>query len=28
VDSVELAGEGAGSVRLQIVMHSYLRSGA
>ncbi len=28
VDSVELAGENAGSVRLQITMHSYLRSGA
>jgi Tfp pilus assembly protein PilO len=28
VDSVELAGESAGTVRLQITMHSYLRSGA
>jgi|SRR5271155_1222468 hypothetical protein len=28
VDSVDLAGESAGSVRLQITMHSYLRSGA
>jgi hypothetical protein len=28
VDSVDLAGETAGSVRLQITMHSYLRSGA
>jgi len=28
VDSVGLAGEGAGPVRLEIVMHSYLRSGA
>lgn len=27
VDSVDLAGESAGSVRLQITMHSYLRSG-
>ena len=27
VDSVDLAGENAGSVRLQITMHSYLRSG-
>jgi hypothetical protein len=28
VDAVDLAGEGAGPVRLQITMHSYLRSGA
>jgi len=28
VDSVDLAGESAGPVRLQITMHSYLRSGA
>src|SRR5208283_392867 len=28
VDSVGLAGEGTGPVRLEIVMHSYLRSGA
>jgi hypothetical protein len=28
VDSVDLAGESAGSVRLQIIMHSYLRLGA
>jgi Tfp pilus assembly protein PilO len=28
VDSVELAGEGAGPVKLEIGMHSYLRSGA
>ena len=28
VDSVGLAGESAGPVRLQITMHSYLRSGA
>lgn len=28
VDSVDLAGENAGSVRLQITMHSYLRPGA
>ena len=28
VDGVELAGESAGPVRLQITMHSYLRSGA
>lgn len=28
VDSVDLAGEGAGPVRLEITMHSYLRSGA
>lgn len=27
VDSVDLAGEGAGPVRLQVSMHSYLRSG-
>jgi len=27
VDSVDLAGESAGSVRLEITMHSYLRSG-
>jgi Tfp pilus assembly protein PilO len=27
VDGVDLAGESAGSVRLQITMHSYLRSG-
>jgi Tfp pilus assembly protein PilO len=28
VDSVDLAGEGSGAVRLEITMHSYLRSGA
>ena len=28
VDGVDLAGEGAGPVRLEITMHSYLRSGA
>ena len=28
VDSVDLAGESAGPVRLEITMHSYLRSGA
>jgi hypothetical protein len=28
VDSVDLAGESTGQVRLQIAMHSYLRSGA
>ena len=28
VDSVDLAGEGAGPVKLQVSMHSYLRSGA
>lgn len=28
VDSVDLAGESAGPVKLQITMHSYLRSGA
>lgn len=28
VESVDLAGEGAGPVRLEITMHSYLRSGA
>jgi hypothetical protein len=28
VDAVDLAGEGAGPVHLQITMHSYLRSGA
>jgi Tfp pilus assembly protein PilO len=28
VDSVDLAGESAGPVKLQISMHSYLRSGA
>ncbi|MGA7292782.1 MAG: GspMb/PilO family protein, partial [Terriglobales bacterium] len=28
VDSVDLAGQAAGPVRLQITMHSYLRSGA
>jgi Type II secretion system (T2SS), protein M subtype b len=28
VDGVDLAGEGVGAVRLQITMHSYLRSGA
>jgi len=28
VDSVALAGEGAGPVKLEISMHSYLRSGA
>lgn len=28
VDSVDLAGEGGGPVRLEITMHSYLRSGA
>ncbi len=28
VDSIDLAGEGAGPVRLEITMHSYLRSGA
>lgn len=28
VDSVDLAGEGAGPVRLQVSMHSFLRSGA
>ncbi|SRR6266496_1672046 len=28
VDSVDLAGEGAGPVKLQVKMHSYLRSGA
>ena len=27
VDSVDLAGEGAGPVRLEITLHSYLRSG-
>jgi hypothetical protein len=28
VDSVGLAGESTGAVKLEIVMHSYLRSGA
>jgi Tfp pilus assembly protein PilO len=28
VDSVDLAGESAGPVKLEIMMHSYLRSGA
>jgi hypothetical protein len=28
VDSVDLAGESAGPVKLEITMHSYLRSGA
>jgi Tfp pilus assembly protein PilO len=28
VDSVDLAGEGAGPVKLEVKMHSYLRSGA
>jgi len=28
VDSVELAGEGAGPVKLEIKLHSYLRAGA
>jgi Tfp pilus assembly protein PilO len=28
VDGVDLANEGAGPVRLQVTMHSYLRSGA
>jgi hypothetical protein len=28
VDSVDLAGESAGPVRLEITMHSYLRAGA
>lgn len=28
VDGVDLASEGAGPVRLQVTMHSYLRSGA
>jgi hypothetical protein len=28
VDSVDLAGDSAGPVRLEITMHSYLRSGA
>jgi len=28
VDSVDLAGESTGPVRLEITMHSYLRSGA
>jgi Tfp pilus assembly protein PilO len=28
VDSVDLAGEGAGPVKLEVRMHSYLRSGA
>jgi len=28
VDAVELAGESAGPVRLQITMHSFLRMGA
>ena len=28
VDSVDLAGEGGGPVKLQVSMHSYLRSGA
>jgi Tfp pilus assembly protein PilO len=28
VDGVDLAGEGTGSVRLEITMHSFLRSGA
>jgi Tfp pilus assembly protein PilO len=28
VDGVDLAGEGGGPVRLEITMHSYLRSGA
>jgi hypothetical protein len=28
VDGVDLAGEGSGTVGLQITMHSYLRSGA
>ena len=28
VDSVDLAGESTGQVRLEIIMHSYLRSGA
>ncbi len=28
VDSVDLAGEGAGPVKLQVKMHSYLHSGA
>ena len=28
VDSVDLAGESTGPVKLQITMHSYLRSGA
>lgn len=28
VDSVDLAGEGGGPVRLEVRMHSYLRSGA
>jgi hypothetical protein len=28
VDSVDLAGESAGPVKLEITMHSYLRLGA
>ena len=28
VDSVDLAGENTGQVKLEIVIHSYLRSGA
>jgi hypothetical protein len=28
VDSVDLAGENTGQVKLEIIIHSYLRSGA